>query len=292
MLGMNRNLRKLGNWWHSGCTTPKADIYLVQQFPVCSLEIFSETCRWSDGTQTLWQWSVQRILELTFTAWDLEAFGQDCGYKGPPFVCDEARRFVLRCELDAAFFHLYLGGQVEWQEASRELFDALPTPRHAVDYIMDTFPIVKRQDEQQHGEYRTKRVILEIYDAMQKAIDTGQPYQTLLDPPPGPPPEGLPDWQPGQPKPATWPAHIHPPRHASGTATTESTAPQSLPNPAAPSPWQMTRGQYQEHCQGQGRNDVTENNRHYYREVEAAIQADKPVPQKVRAEYEQLKAKK
>jgi len=49
---------------------------------------------------------------------------------------------------------------------------------------METFPIVKRKDEAAHGEYRTKRVILEIYDAMQQAIETGQPYQTLLDPPP------------------------------------------------------------------------------------------------------------
>ena len=52
---------------------------------------------------------------------------------------------------------------------------------------MDTFPIVKREDEAAHGEYRTKRVILEIYDAMQQAIETGQPYQTLLDPPPADP---------------------------------------------------------------------------------------------------------
>ena len=51
-------------------------------------------------------------------------------------------------------------------------------------YILDTFPIVKRKDEKEHGEYRTKRVILEIYDRMQQAIATGQPYQTLLDPPP------------------------------------------------------------------------------------------------------------
>ena len=32
-----------------------------------------------------------------------------------------------------------------------------------------------------------KRVILEIYDAMQKAMETGEPYQTLLDPPPADP---------------------------------------------------------------------------------------------------------
>jgi hypothetical protein len=31
---------------------------------------------------------------------------------------------------------------------------------------MDTFPIVRRKDEQQHGEYRTKQVILELYDRM------------------------------------------------------------------------------------------------------------------------------
>jgi hypothetical protein len=28
---------------------------------------------------------------------------RDCGYEGPPFRWDEERRFLLRCELDAAF---------------------------------------------------------------------------------------------------------------------------------------------------------------------------------------------
>ncbi len=51
---------------------------------------------------------------------------------------------------------------------------------------METFRIVKRKDEATHGEYRTKRVILEIYDQMARAASgaTGQPYQTTLDPPP------------------------------------------------------------------------------------------------------------
>jgi hypothetical protein len=56
-----------------------------------------------------------------------------------------------------------------------------------VAYILDTFPIVKRKDEAAHGEYRTKRVILQIYDAMQHAIDTGKPYHTLLAPLPADP---------------------------------------------------------------------------------------------------------
>jgi hypothetical protein len=85
-------------------------------------------------------------------------------------------------------------------------------------YIMDTFPIVRRKDEEKHGEYRTKRVILEIYDEMAEAMRTGKPYQTSLAPPPGPPADekgnflSLPDWKPGQPKPSNWPSHIHPPR--------------------------------------------------------------------------------
>ena len=52
---------------------------------------------------------------------------------------------------------------------------------------METFPIVKRKDVKAHGEYRTKRVILEIYDEMQQAMETRRPYQTRLDPPPADP---------------------------------------------------------------------------------------------------------
>ena len=77
---------------------------------------------------------------------------------------------------------------------------------------METFHIVKRKDEAQHGEYRTKGVILEMYDAMQRAIDVGEPYQSRLDPPPGSPANGLPSWQPGSPRPSNWPPHIHAPR--------------------------------------------------------------------------------
>ena len=61
---------------------------------------------------------------------------------------------------------------------------ALPTTMWTV---LRPFPSVKCKDEAAHGEHRTKRVILEIYDAMQRAMETGEPYQTLLDPPPADP---------------------------------------------------------------------------------------------------------
>jgi len=52
---------------------------------------------------------------------------------------------------------------------------------------MHMFSTVKHKNEQKWGEYRTKRVILEIYDAMADSIRTGQPYQTRLNPPPADP---------------------------------------------------------------------------------------------------------
>ena len=56
-----------------------------------------------------------------------------------------------------------------------------------MDYIMETFPIIKYKDEQKYGEFRKKRIILECYDAMAEAMKTGRPYQTILDPPPADP---------------------------------------------------------------------------------------------------------
>ncbi len=52
---------------------------------------------------------------------------------------------------------------------------------------MDTFPIVRRNDEKKFGEYRSKLMILDIYDRMQRAMEGGDPYQTILDPPPADP---------------------------------------------------------------------------------------------------------
>ncbi|MGV2384305.1 MAG UNVERIFIED_CONTAM: N-6 DNA methylase, partial [Thermobifida fusca] len=142
--------------------------HVFKQLPLLPPERYTLRAAWKLDT-TLGDWLTQRVLELTYTAWDMQPFARDLGYNGPPFRWDEERRFLLRCELDAAFFHLY------------------GIARDDVDYIMETFPIVKRKDEAAHGEYRTKRVILEIYDDMAEAMRTGVPYQTRLAPPPADP---------------------------------------------------------------------------------------------------------
>ncbi|MEQ8676540.1 MAG: N-6 DNA methylase [Aggregatilineales bacterium] len=121
-------------------------LYILQQLPVIPPHTY---------TQTLLDFIVPRVLELSYTAWDLQPFAQDVGYDGAPFVWDEERRFLMRCELDALYFHLYQIG------------------REDVDYIMETFPIVKRKDIKatsdengEGGEYITKKIILEMYDQM------------------------------------------------------------------------------------------------------------------------------
>lgn len=174
--------------------------FILYQLPVIARAIYDQPCRW-DLRGTFSEWLSVHVLELVYTAWDLEPFAQECGWDGPPFRWDDARRFLLRCELDAAFFHLYLpvDDRGDWRPARTadgcphdetagelaELTSRFPNPRDAAAYIMDTFPIVRRKDEEAFdGDYRTKRVILEIYDAMQEAIRTGKPYQTRLEPPP------------------------------------------------------------------------------------------------------------
>jgi hypothetical protein len=66
--------------------------------------------------------------------------------------------------------------------SQNEAGDRPELPEEALDGLMDTFSIVRKNDEKTHGEYCTKRVAVEIYDAMSEAARTGKAYQTRLDP--------------------------------------------------------------------------------------------------------------
>jgi hypothetical protein len=67
-------------------------------------------------------------------------------------------------------------------QAAAAYFHRCGIRRDDVDYILETFPIVKRKDKQAHGAYRTKRVILDIHDAMQQAMETGTALSHALRP--------------------------------------------------------------------------------------------------------------
>lgn len=116
----------------------------------------------------------RRVFELAYTASDMTSLARDLGDTGAAFRWDEERRVVIRAELDALFFHLY------------------GISRDDVDYILDTFPIVKRKDDAEYGTYRTKDLILAEYDRMADAgvsltnpLVDGENYTSTLIPPPG-----------------------------------------------------------------------------------------------------------
>jgi hypothetical protein len=152
------------------------DFYNVEQLPVLLPHQY---------TSNLLRFAVPRVLELTYTAWDLRPFADDVwaealgdtpmmralldqweanreatqaypreapfiepGWPRPPFTWDEVRRAQLRADLDGLYAHLY------------------GLTREELAYILETFPIVKRKDEAQYGEFRTKRMVLEAYESL------------------------------------------------------------------------------------------------------------------------------
>ncbi len=144
----------------------------MYQLPILPKQIFETCCPWNPA-QTLADWLRPRIVELIYTAEDMRPFAEDMGYDCAPFAWNEERRASLRAELDAAFFHLYLPAKSDgtWQHCAREteedfnrLAELFPTPRDAVEYIMETFPIKKKHDLEAFGRYKTKEDILNKYD--------------------------------------------------------------------------------------------------------------------------------
>ena len=142
------------------------NFFIAEQLPVATPAQIAEDLIWSGGP--VWSFIEPRVLELTYNAWDMEPFARELEDSGPPFRWDEERRADLRAELDAACFHLY-GFE----------------DRDDVDYILGTFPIVNRKDRERFGEERTRRLVLENYDRMAEAAQSGVPFESTLDPPPG-----------------------------------------------------------------------------------------------------------
>lgn len=141
----------------------------LKQLPVLPPRTYDEAAPWERAVK-LRDWFLPRVLELTYTAWDLEAFGADVGHHGPPFRWESKRRAELRAELDAAFFQLY------------------GLSRDDTAYVMETFPIVRRNDEKEHGgTYRTKELVLGVYERLAEAARSGRDYVTELAPGPAAP---------------------------------------------------------------------------------------------------------
>jgi hypothetical protein len=45
--------------------------------------------------------------------------------------------------------------------------------RDEAEHVLDSFPVVRKYEERDHGEYRTRRLVLEAYDRMIAASTRG-----------------------------------------------------------------------------------------------------------------------
>jgi hypothetical protein len=81
----------------------------------------------------------------------------------------ELKRALLTMKTSAQVLRIGIPGMIKRDHRH----DGLVRPRQA-----------DKRTEEKCGGYRTKRVILEIYDEMAEAMRTWIPYKTRLDPPP------------------------------------------------------------------------------------------------------------
>lgn len=108
------------------------------------------------------------VLELSYTSWRLRPYAQVVGDSGPPLRWDFERRALLRADLDAGVFLIY------------------GLDRDEAEHVLDSFFVLRKYEERDYGEFRTKRLVLEAYDRMAEAIaNGGKGWKPLADPPAG-----------------------------------------------------------------------------------------------------------
>ena len=136
---------------------------LVAQLPAPHPSVFDSPLPAGIDSQYL----ILSVLELSFTSKALANHAKSIGYDGTPFHWIPERRARIQAELDALMMHIY------------------GLERTEVEHILGTFPVLRRNEERNFGEFRTRRLVLDFYDRMSEAKTSGTPYQTTIDPPPG-----------------------------------------------------------------------------------------------------------
>jgi hypothetical protein len=103
-----------------------------------------------------------RVVELTYSSHSMAPFARDLGFNGLPFRWDEERRAHLRAELDAWYARAY--GLT--RDELRYILD--PADVKGPDYPSETFRVLKANEIRRFGEYRTARLVLQAWDAMER----------------------------------------------------------------------------------------------------------------------------
>jgi len=138
------------------------NFFYVKQLPVPAPEAFSTNCPWNTS-KTVGEWLAERVIALSCTSWSMTPMAKDVLRIPCVFPWDSEQRTYIRVEIDAAMFIIYGIG------------------RNEVTYVLDSFGGVAENETATCGEYRTKRLILQAFDAMQEAIDTGTEYHSDVE---------------------------------------------------------------------------------------------------------------
>jgi methylase of polypeptide subunit release factors len=139
---------------------------IVKQLACPAPATFATRAPWQPD-RSLAEWVVPYVLELSYTSWRLRPYAEEMHDSGPPFRWDPERRALLRADLDAAFLHVY----------------GLTRPE--AEHVLDSFFVVRKYEERDHGEYRTRRLVLDAYDRMAVAMAGGAAWAPLAEVPAG-----------------------------------------------------------------------------------------------------------
>jgi len=157
------------------------NFFILKQLPIIPIE------RYGIKDEQL---ILKYVLELVYNAWDVQPFAQDMGYNGPPFKWDEDRRAVLKAELDAYYAKIYGLNRKQLRYildpadlTPRELSDILDPyeeindplnpegydhRRQASTFPGETFRVLKTKEIRKYGEYRTRRLVLEAWERLER----------------------------------------------------------------------------------------------------------------------------
>jgi len=128
--------------------------FIVKQLACPTPAAYASDLPWVND-RTLAEWIRPYVLELSYTSWRLKPYAVEMDDGGPPFHWDPDRRALLRADLEAAFLYIYGLTRLE------------------AEHVLDSFSVVRRYEERDLGEYRTRRLVLQAYDRMAAAANRG-----------------------------------------------------------------------------------------------------------------------
>ena len=125
--------------------------FVFQQLPMLPPAAFSSSAV---------DYIVPRVLELTYTASNMSPWAADLGYANTPFEWRRERRAFVRAELDAYYAHLF-------GLTRRDLAYVLdPADVFGPEFPSESFRVLRENEHAKHGEYRTRRLVLEAWDRL------------------------------------------------------------------------------------------------------------------------------